>query len=137
MNLFNLLPLIFAWAAAALVLFSVLPLLSSAPAWQCTVPRRIAAAVLTLSAVLIGFWIFLLALYAGVGLYPFAQVLLFIPFRGQYAWTYWLYLAALLLAQFLWHPRLRSAPAATLTIGLLCFLGIHASRLALLVWGSH
>lgn len=136
MNLFSLLPVAFAWAAAALALFSLPPLFTGSPALQLPAPRRIAAAVLTLSALLVGFSIFLMLIYAVVGAYPYANVLLSVPFRGQYAWTYWLRIAALLLSQLLWVPRLRARPAASFTIAAICLLCIHAGRLALMVWGS-
>lgn len=136
MNLFSLLPYAFAWAAAALAIFSLPPLFTRAPAWQLAIPRRIVAAVLTLSALLVCFSIFLMLVYAVVGAYPYAQILLFVPLRGQYAWTYWLYFAGLLVAQLLWRPRFRAQPAASLAISLVCLLCIHSARLALLVWGS-
>jgi hypothetical protein len=136
MNLFNLLPYAFAWAAAALALFSLPPLFTSAPTLQFASPRRIASALLALSALLVCFSIFLMLVYAVVGAYPYAHVLLFVPLRGQYAWTYWLYLAGLIFSQLLWHPRLRARPAASFSIALICLLCFHAGRLAHLVWGS-
>jgi hypothetical protein len=136
MNLFRILPDVFAWAAAALALFSLPAVCTSAPQWQFAIPRRIVAAVMTLSALLVGFSIFLMLVYALVGPYPYVQVLLLVPLRGQYAWTYWLYLGSLVLAQLLWDPRLRARPVASLAISLICLLCIHSARLALLIWGS-
>jgi hypothetical protein len=88
-------------------------------------------------AVLTGFIVFLKALYAVASRQPYSYLVFFMPFRGQYAWTYWAYFLALVLAQTLWIPAIRRRPRVTLTVAILCLIGAMADRLALLLWGSH
>lgn len=134
MTLFSILPQVFTWAAAALALVSVRMIVSAAPGQAWHGALRIAASIMTLLAIVLIFQLMLLAVYAVLS--PFGHILLLIPFRGQYAWKYWLYFMALLAAQLLWVPSLRRKPVGTFVIGLSCFLLASANRIALFLWAS-
>jgi hypothetical protein len=137
MNLYETLPGAFACATGALALLSLPPLLSRAPEMQLESARRVTAMLVMSFAVVTGFIVFLKGLYAVISPQPYSYLLFFVPFRGAYAWVYWAYLLALLLAQALWIPAVRRRAGLTLMVSVLCLLGFFADRVALLIWGSH
>lgn len=53
--------------------------------------------------------------------------------RGQYAWTYWLFIVGLVASQMLWSERASARAPKALGLAGLCILGLLAAPLARLL----